>query len=99
MHRSKLASLVINCKTDDPRSAAESRTAAPDGDVRLSQDAEAGPFVRLDDPDLNRHVEVRSVPHPGQVHPDIESDTIEAEVARLATLQRSASSRCLPGGR
>ena len=44
-----------------------------------------GKYVKLD-PQAGLHVEVQKVDHPSRVHLDIESDDVEAEVARLERL-------------
>lgn len=43
-------------------------------------------YIRLVDPNAFLHVEVQTVSHPSRVHLDIETDDIEAEVARLEGL-------------
>jgi hypothetical protein len=43
-------------------------------------------YVRLMDADRGLHIEVQKVKHDSRVHLDIESDDVEAEVARLEKL-------------
>jgi hypothetical protein len=81
-HRSCLAGFIIDCDTDDLVAAAAFWSAAlGDGRLRKPQ----GKYVKLDD-EAGLHVEVQKVDHPPRVHLDIESDDVEAEVARLEKL-------------
>ena len=81
-HRSRLAGFIIDCQTDDLAGASAFWSAAlGDGRLRKPQ----GKYVKLDD-QAGMHVEVQRVDHPSRVHLDIESDDIEAEVARLEKL-------------
>jgi predicted enzyme related to lactoylglutathione lyase len=80
-HRSRLASLIIDCQTDDLDGAAAFWAAALGAEATP---AEAN-YVSLT-PQGGLIVEVQAVDHPSRVHLDIESDDIHAEVARLETL-------------
>jgi predicted enzyme related to lactoylglutathione lyase len=80
-HRSRLASLVIDCKTDDLAGAAAFWAAALG---TRAEPAEAS-YMRLGSDD-GITVEVQTVDHPSRAHLDIESDDIPAEVARLERL-------------
>lgn len=83
MHRSKLAGLIIDCKTDDLDAAARFWSQA----LGVLPKPETEPlYVSLDMPVGEPLVEVQKVEHPSRVHLDIESDDIEAEVARLQAL-------------
>jgi predicted enzyme related to lactoylglutathione lyase len=85
MHKSKLSTFIIDCRTDDVAQAADfwSRAlgrpvlpARPDDDrYRTIQSEAAEPLLM-----------VQRVDHESRVHLDIESDDIEAEVARLEAL-------------
>jgi hypothetical protein len=81
MHKSKLAGFIIDCRTDDLEGAAEFWGAALGMPVRGNDDDK---YVRLEHPRL--HVEVQSVDHASRMHLDIESDDVDAEVARLEAL-------------
>lgn len=81
-HRSRLAGFIIDCRTDDLPGAAAFWAAAL-GDVRPGREVDN--YVELGD-QAGLHVEVQAVDHPSRVHLDIESDDIEAEVARLERL-------------
>jgi hypothetical protein len=81
-HRSRLASFIIDCPTDDLPGAARFWSAAL-GDGRPGRQQEN--YMVLE-PQAGLNVEVQVVDHPPRVHLDIESDDIEAEVARLERL-------------
>jgi catechol 2,3-dioxygenase-like lactoylglutathione lyase family enzyme len=86
MHKSQLAGFIIDCQTTDLDAAADFWSAALGFPRRASQaDADAG-YALLDSPPGDVHVEVQSVSHESRLHLDIETDDIEAEVARLEAL-------------
>lgn len=85
MHRSKLSTFVIDCKTEDLDAAAgfwsqalRRGVKAPQAGEERYRDLACGPTEAL--------VMIQKVSHEGRVHLDIESDDIEAEVARLTAL-------------
>ncbi len=84
MHRSRLAGVIIDCKTDDLDVAADFWSRAL-GAPTVSA-AEESPYVELRMPQDENYVEVQAVDHASRVHIDIESDNIEAEVKRLEAL-------------
>ena len=84
MHRSRLAGLIIDCKTDDLEAAANFWSAAL-GYSREGK-SESDLYVGLETPENEPYVEVQKVDHPSRVHLDIETDDIEAEVKRLEAL-------------
>ncbi len=82
MHKSRLGAIIVDCKTDDL-----------EGEAQFWADALGGSIGRKDE----RYIEILSDPgdpgvilqkveHPSWIHIDIESDDIEAEVARLQKL-------------
>jgi Glyoxalase-like domain len=86
MHRSRLAGLIIDCKTDkdDGLSAAAGFWSQALG---LPARGKGGDnYVVLDGSAHGMAIEVQSVEHPSRVHLDIEADDVEAEVARLERL-------------
>lgn len=85
-HRSRLAGFIIDCRTDDLPDAAAFWGAALGMAVRALPGEEGEKYVRLVDPAERLHVEVQKVTHESRVHLDIETDDIEAEVARLQRL-------------
>lgn len=85
MHRSQLAGFIIDCRTDDLDAAAEFWSRALGFGVRRS-DPPDDKYVEFDTGPGEVHVEVQKVDHESRLHLDIETDDIEAEVARLETL-------------
>lgn len=87
MHKSQLAGFIIDCKTDDLDAAADFWSAAL-GLKRVAADTPATTsYVHLEKKEPNGlDIEVQQVGHESRVHLDIESDDIEAEVARLEKL-------------
>jgi predicted enzyme related to lactoylglutathione lyase len=85
MHKSKLAGFIIDCKTENLAAAAAFWSAALG--MRATQ---LGPgeenYVGLEASAVGLHIEVQQVNHESRLHLDIESDDIEAEVARLEAL-------------
>src|SRR5437773_2593749 len=85
MHRSKLSTFVLDCRTDDLDaatafwSAALGRPAKPpqEGDDRY-RELESGPSEPI--------LLLQKVEHESRIHLDIESDDVESEVARLEAL-------------
>ena len=84
MHHSKLAGFIIDCNTDDLPAAAAFWGGALGMEVRALPEEDT--YLRLLDPTGQLHIEVQAVTHPSRVHLDIESDDVEAEVARLEAL-------------
>ncbi len=85
MHRSKLSTFVIDCKTGDLDAAATFWGSAlgravkkPAADDHLYRD--------LEQPAGQPLLMIQKVEHPSRIHLDIESDDIEAEAARLEKL-------------
>jgi hypothetical protein len=85
MHHSRLSTFVIDCNVDDLAKAAEfwskalNRALVPakpaDPDYRNLGPAEGGPTLVL-----------QKVEHDSRIHLDIETDDLDAEVARLERL-------------
>lgn len=86
MHKSRLAGFIIDCKTDDLKSAALFWGRALGMEIRDLPGSEGEKYAELIDPREALHVEVQKVTHPSRVHLDIETDDIEAEVCRLEGL-------------
>ena len=86
MHKSRVAGFIIDCNTEDVRSAAEFWSGALGMEIKALPGEEGKKYVQLIDPEDRLHVEVQSVSHPSRVHLDIESDDIKAEVRRLEAL-------------
>lgn len=86
MHKSKLAGLIIDCKTDDLERAASFWSAALGMKTRPLPGEEEKTYIALDDPEARLNIEVQTVDHDSRVHLDIAADDIEAEVRRLEKL-------------
>ncbi len=86
MHRSRFAGIIIDCETDNLDAAADFWSAALGYPRKPSDDEEGDLYRTLQPPERETYVEVQKVDHQSRVHLDIESDDIEAEVARLESL-------------
>jgi|SRR5689334_5258416 len=87
MHKSRLAGFIIDCQTDDLDAATTFWTQALGYPLRNPKNPAAeGRYRTLETGEGGLHVEVQQVEHPSRVHLDIETDDIEAEVARLEKL-------------
>lgn len=83
MHHSRLAGFIIDCRTAELGPAAEFWSAA----LSLPVVGEDGPsYIRLDGATRDMVIEVQQVEHDSRVHLDIETDDVDAEVARLERL-------------
>jgi predicted enzyme related to lactoylglutathione lyase len=83
MHRSQLGGFIIDCLTGDLDGAAEFWSAALGFPAKPSTELN---YVSLSTGPNGLAIEVQKVDHPNRVHLDIESDDVEAEVARLEKL-------------
>jgi hypothetical protein len=83
MHRSRLAGFIIDCNTDALAPASGFWARALGMPVR---ERDTNGYDRLDAEGRDLHVEVQQVSHESRVHLDIETDDIDAEVARLERL-------------
>ena len=86
MHKSRLCGFIIDCQTGNLPEAARFWSAALGMQERILAGAEGQKYRQLIDPHDDLHVEVQLVEHDSRVHLDIETDDIEAEVARLEAL-------------
>jgi hypothetical protein len=84
MHHSRLAGFIIDCRSTGTLSDAASFWSAALGMPK--QPEEGGKYVPLDSGARDLHIEVQRVEHESRLHLDIESDDIDAEVARLEGL-------------
>jgi predicted enzyme related to lactoylglutathione lyase len=85
MHRSQLGGLAIDCETDDLEAAVRFWSAALGLTPTPTENPEDNYVPFRHDPN-GIDIEVQKVDHPSRVHLDIESDDVEAEVARLEKL-------------
>lgn len=86
MHKSRLAGFIIDCEVADLDAAAEFWADAIGAPAEGKADLAKSPYVKLKMPAGEPDIEIQKVDHPSRVHLDIETDDIEAEVARLEEL-------------
>jgi predicted enzyme related to lactoylglutathione lyase len=86
MHRSRLGTIVIDCQTQDVEGAAAFWSQALGWEARALADAADANYRVFAGPPDQPTVLVQAVAHASRVHIDIETDDIEAEVARLEKL-------------
>ena len=86
MHKSRLGGLIIDCCTDDLGEATAFWTRALGYAPIDSDHPDDDNYVPLRTAPGEPHIELQSVDHPSRVHIDIETDDVEAEVARLEGL-------------
>lgn len=85
MHKSRLGNIVIDCQTDDLLSEARFWSAALG--YPLPQDIDvASNFIQLVTPPGEVQVIIQRVRHEPRAHLDIETDSIDSELARLESL-------------
>ena len=92
-HRSRLAGFIIDCEGGELDSAADFWSRALGLPVIDPDEGGDGKYACLDGSAHQLAIEVQKVEHPSRVHLDIESDNIEAEVARLTLLGATEISR------
>lgn len=86
MHKSQLAGFIIDCQGSDLDGAAQFWSQALGLESEPEGDPAEAAYVILKTRPEDVHIEVQKVDHPSRVHLDIETDDIEAEVARLEAL-------------
>ena len=86
MHHSRLCALLIDCRTPDIQEAARFWADALGRPVDPDHPGTRGNYVMLETPLDEPIVQIQRVDHESRVHVDIETDDIEAEVARLSEL-------------
>lgn len=87
MHKSRLGTVVIDCEGED-LAAAEDFWGHALGCTPRHRDEKPGDdrYTELETPRGEVKLLLQCVDHPSRVHLDIETDDIEAEVARLESL-------------
>ena len=88
MHKSRLGELTIDCRSDDLESAATFWSAVFGYEARTFEN-----HYQLGTPANEVLINIQAVEHPPRVHLDIETDDIDAEVARLEKLGARRISR------
>lgn len=86
MHHSRLSNLVIDCRVGDLKESTEFWSRAL-GKPVVSYDQDGdGKYAELATMDDELAVLIQRVDHESRVHLDIETDDLDAEVARLEKL-------------
>ena len=86
MHKSRLGTIVIDCQTGDVDAAAAFWSQALGWPAHALDDPLNANYRQIDTPADQPTLLVQGVTHPSRVHLDIETDDIDAEVARLEQL-------------
>ncbi len=85
MHRSRLSTFVIDCRTDDLEEGAKFWSAALGRPYKLQPDNDPN-YRELASKPEEPLVLLQKVEHESRIHLDIETDDLDAEVARLEKL-------------
>lgn len=86
MHHSRLSTLVIDCQVDDLATATAFWSQALGKAVADPDQDGDGKYAELRTAADEPIILLQKVDHPGRVHLDIETDDLDAEVARLERL-------------
>ena len=86
MHRSRLSTIVIDCRTGDLDAATDFWAQALGAPAKRFDSAEAANYRQLGMPEDQVAIVTQQVAHESRVHLDIETDDLDAEVARLEKL-------------
>ena len=86
MHHSRLSTLVIDCQVDDLATATAFWSQALGKPVADPDQDGDGKYAELRTAADEPIILLQKVDHPGRVHLDIETDDLDAEVARLERL-------------
>ena len=92
-HHSRLAGFIIDCQDAPVEESARFWSAALGFRIVDPNEGGEGKYAVLGGTPADLHIEVQRVDHASRVHLDIETDDIEAEVARLLTLGAREISR------
>jgi predicted enzyme related to lactoylglutathione lyase len=84
-HKSRLSTFVIDCKGDDLEAAARFWSQALGREARVQGDGDLK-YRELESDPAEPQVLLQAVNHDSRIHLDIESDDLDAEVARLEKL-------------
>ena len=85
-HRSRLTGLVLDSRVDDLEASTRFWSAALGRPVQDADEDGDGRYAALQVPGDQPEVLLQRVEHESRVHLDIETDDIDAEVARLERL-------------
>jgi hypothetical protein len=92
MHKSRLGNIVIDCRTDDLLAEARFWSFALGYPLPRYLDATSR-FIQLATPPGDVQVVIQRVDHEARAHLDIETDSMESEIARLEKLGAVVVSR------
>jgi predicted enzyme related to lactoylglutathione lyase len=93
MHRSRINGILIDCNVEDIQAAARFWAEALGRRVDPDHPGTRGDYVMLETPVDEISVQIQRVDHESRVHIDIETDDIDAEVARLEKLGAAVDKR------
>ena len=93
MHHSRLCAVLIDCRTTNIDEAARFWAEALGRPGDPGHPGTRGNYRMLATPPDEPIVQIQRVDHESRVHLDIESDDVEAEVARLEKLGASVAER------
>lgn len=86
MHHSRLCTIVIDCQTDDLKDAATFWSRALNKPIATVDQDGDGRYAELVTEQDEPIILLQRVDHESRVHLDIETDDLDAEVARLEGL-------------
>lgn len=86
MHHSRISAFVLDCQVDDLATATEFWSKALGRPVASADQDGDGKYAELKTDAGEPFLLLQRVDHEPRIHLDIESDDIDAEVARLETL-------------
>jgi len=86
MHRSRISAYVLDCKTNNLKDAAEFWSKALGRPVETFDQDGDGKYAELKTDADEPFMLLQRVDHEARIHLDIETDDLDAEVARLEAL-------------
>jgi hypothetical protein len=86
MHKSRLGTLIIDCRTQDLPKQAKFWSEALGYKIQPPKPGDSGKYITLTTPAGIPTIQLQQVDHDSRVHLDIETDDQAAEVARLEKL-------------
>ena len=93
VHKSRLGNIVIDCRTDDLLSEARFWSGVLGYPLPKDDLDSTGRYIQLVTPTGHVQVIIQRVRHEARAHLDIETDSIDSEVARLERLGATVVSR------
>ncbi|MBS0557710.1 MAG: VOC family protein [Proteobacteria bacterium] len=86
MHKSRISAFVIDCQSDDLAAATAFWSAALGREVASADQDGDGKYAELKTDADEPFLLLQRVDHEARIHLDIETDDLDAEVARLESL-------------